>query len=145
MPKIITLFCPSCGANLDYNIDKPHRFCQYCGSEIKIGDDYNSSHTYRKIDESRIKEAETMERIRMKELELKERELLQIEKTRKLRIKSSIILAIIGFITSIPGSILVFACNNDTLVSIGGFLTTIGMGSLASVAFIWLSTIEKPK
>lgn len=69
MMKIISLKCPECGADID--IEEGHRqcFCKYCGTKILI-DDGNSTYTYRKVDEARIKEAEVEKAIRLKELEL---------------------------------------------------------------------------
>lgn len=69
MMKIISLKCPECGADID--IEEGHRqcFCKYCGTKILI-DDGNSTYTYRKVDEARIKEDEVEKAIRLKELEL---------------------------------------------------------------------------
>ena len=54
MVKIISLKCPECGA--DISIEEGHKqcFCQYCGAKI-ILDDGNTTHTYHKVDEARIK------------------------------------------------------------------------------------------
>lgn len=82
--KLLSLKCPECNANLNLNIEKSQKyfFCQYCGSKILIYDGA-TSHTYRKIDEARIKESETHEKIRLKELSFEEMRLKLKEKQRK--------------------------------------------------------------
>lgn len=86
MVKIISLKCPECGA--DISIEEGHKqcFCQYCGAKILI-DDGTTTHTYRKVDEARIKEAEVEREIRLKELELELYDKQTKEKNQKLRHK----------------------------------------------------------
>jgi DNA-directed RNA polymerase subunit RPC12/RpoP len=83
MVKIISLKCPECGA--DISIEEGHKqcFCQYCGAKIMI-DDGSTTHTYRKVDEARIKEAEVEREIRLKELELELYDKQAKEKNQKL-------------------------------------------------------------
>ena len=123
--KLVSLKCPDCKANLNIEISKnrKHCFCEYCGSKIYI-DDGATSHTYRKIDEARIKEAEVRENIKLKEIQLKEKEIKILEKQMKnqerriraehrlkrlkvflfaLFVVLSIGCIIIGFTTFIPG------------------------------------------
>lgn len=69
MMKMISLKCPECGADIDIEEGHKQCFCKYCGTKILI-DDGNSTYTYRKVDEARIKEAEVEKAIRLKELEL---------------------------------------------------------------------------
>lgn len=67
--KLISLKCPECKADLNIEEGRKMCYCQYCGTRILI-DDNSSTHTYRKIDEARIKEAEADKIIRLKEIEL---------------------------------------------------------------------------
>ena len=67
--KIQPIECPKCHADLriDTGRKTPNGvyYCQYCGSAINIDDEVKrSEHTYRKVDEARILEAEN-ERIRL--------------------------------------------------------------------------------
>ena len=144
MAKIISMKCQACGANLVREENQEYRFCQYCGSEIFIGTDYSSSHTYRKIDEGRIKEAEILEKIRLKELELAEREIAGKEKAKRLRIKASIVLGVIGLIACILGTIFIYT-GGETIESIGGIICTLGIFSLCSVVCIWTAAIDNNK
>lgn len=67
--KLISLKCPECKADLNIEEGRKTCYCQYCGTKILI-DDNSFIHTYRKIDEARIKEAEVDKAVRLKELEL---------------------------------------------------------------------------
>lgn len=67
--KLISLKCPECNANLQIEEGHDKCYCQYCGAEITIND-YSSSHTYRKVDEARIKEAEYRKEVRVKQAEM---------------------------------------------------------------------------
>ena len=71
--KLVKLKCESCGAMLKVNEDLKKVCCNYCGAEFLI-DDGSTTHTYRKIDEARIKESEIKDKINARELEYKERE-----------------------------------------------------------------------
>ncbi|MBE6734845.1 MAG: hypothetical protein E7563_05850 [Ruminococcaceae bacterium] len=95
-----TCNCPNCGAAFDLNIDNiDFAFCPYCGTKF-ILDDYRSSH--RVIDEARIREAETNERIRLKELEIEERK----QKMKLFKIIVFVVFAMAGVLMIIIGSLL---------------------------------------
>lgn len=83
MMKIISLKCPECGADIDIEEGHKQCFCKYCGTKILI-DDGNSTYTYRKVDEARIKEAEVDKAIRLKELEIDQEKNLQFEKNKRV-------------------------------------------------------------
>lgn len=98
MMKIISLKCPECGADIDIEEGHKQCFCKYCGTKILI-DDGNSTYTYRKVDEARIKEAEVDKAIRLKELEIEQEKNLQFEKTKELKTKITILLCTIAVIS----------------------------------------------
>lgn len=104
MVKIISLKCPECGA--DISIEEGHKqcFCQYCGAKIMI-DDGSTTHTYRKVDEARIKEAEVDKLIRLKELEIKQKEAERKGKIKILKIKAVLLLVFTGAIVIIFGQL----------------------------------------
>ena len=142
MVKTISLKCPECGAELSVEEDRKQCFCQYCGSKILI-DDGSTSHVYRKVDEARIKEAEVRELLRLKELELEEKKQAAKAETRKLRIKWSIILAIIGVALMMIGFIVMDVTDDpDSPI---GILAIIGMFCLMGIAAIWMSASNDNK
>lgn len=141
MVKTISLKCPECGAELSIEEDRKQCFCQYCGSKILI-DDGSTTHTYRKVDEARIKEAEVRESLRLKELELEEKKLAAKAESRKQRIKWSIILAIIGMVLMVPA----FFIEPDAKIgSPTGAVAMLGMLCLMGVGAIWLSAFNNNK
>ena len=79
MIQMISLKCPECRADLSVEDDRKECVCQYCGAKILI-DDGATAHTYRKIDEARIKEAE----VRFRELEMQEKWREMEEKRREM-------------------------------------------------------------
>ena len=90
--KIKAIQCPNCHANLKIDADRktPNGvyYCQYCGSAINIDDEVKrSEHTYRKVDEARILEAEN-ERIRLERE--RESELMRLSYERAQRKKKLI-------------------------------------------------------
>lgn len=72
--KFVPVVCPKCGANLNVEEGRKECFCSYCGTKIVVDNENSkeSTNTYVRIDEARIREAEAKERIRLKELELME-------------------------------------------------------------------------
>lgn len=68
--KLIKLTCPTCGAQLNIDIEEKIGFCQYCGGSLFINDvDEKKEYVYRKIDEAAIKKVEARTDIKKKELE----------------------------------------------------------------------------
>ena len=100
--KLIKLKCEGCGASLEVNEELKKVHCNYCGTEF-IVDDGSTKHTYRKIDEARLKEAEVSEKIRLKELELEERKMLSKEKIKSIKIKILMFLGAVALIDFIFG------------------------------------------
>ena len=70
--KLIELKCKSCGAILKVDADSKKIRCGYCRSEFII-DNEETIHTYIKIDEARLKEAETDQMVKMKKLQMSEK------------------------------------------------------------------------
>lgn len=69
MKKSLAVRCPSCNANTRCDQGMEFCFCSYCGAQIAL-EDKSTRHTYRQIDDARIREAEVGELVRLKELEL---------------------------------------------------------------------------
>ena len=124
--KIISLKCPECNASLSIEDDRQHCFCKYCGTKIII-DDGSTTHTYRKVDEARIREADVKENIRRRELAIEEKKLEIKENMRRQKVKATIILGVIGLLCFF-------------IASIGGIL---GLGPIGIVGFIVLAIIVK--
>jgi len=132
--KVQSLRCPECGANLSVDGTLTQCFCQYWGSKIVIYDG-STTHTYREVDEARIKEAEVSAQIRMKELEIEEKKRLAKEKAKATKIKFSIVLGIVGGLLLIIGYMAGNASGNpDSGLYMLSFL---GLFALISISFIW--------
>ena len=71
--KLIKLKCEGCGAILKVNENLKKISCNYCGTEFIVDDD-STTHTYIKIDQAKIKEAEIKDKINERKLKYKERE-----------------------------------------------------------------------
>lgn len=133
--------CTNCGANL--TVDDNNRdfaFCQYCGAKIML-DDYRSTH--RVVDEAKIKQAETEQMVKLKQLEMAEKDRANREKTLKLKIKISLILAAVGILMMVIG----YMAGSATGDSDSGFymLSMVGMFPLMGAAYIWLFSNNKDK
>lgn len=124
--RILSLKCPECNANLSIEGERKQCFCQYCGTKIII-DDGATIHTYRTVDEARIREAEMRENIRLRELMLEEKKMEAKEKAKKQKIKLSIALSIIGLLC--------------TAIGIAGESESIGVAGMAALCilvYMWL-------
>ena len=80
--KFIAVKCPECGATLDVEQGRTQLFCSFCGAKVIVSN--TNERVYRKIDEARIKEAETEQAIRMRELQLEEAKQKQYDSLRRL-------------------------------------------------------------
>lgn len=94
--KLIKLKCEGCGAILKVNEELKKVTCNYCGTEFFV-DDSSIKHTYRKIDEARMKEAEVVEKLKLKELEISEK---RHEEDKKV-LKIMAIITLIGVFVAI--------------------------------------------
>lgn len=136
MVKIISLKCPECDANISIEENLKQCFCQYCGTKIII-DDGSTMHTYRKVDEARIKEAEVKESIRLKELEIKERAQITKERRKMFKLKISLALGIIGVIMMAIGFLGGEASGNpDSSIYGLGF---VGFFCFLAIFYIWMA------
>ena len=131
---MIALKCPACGADLSVDDNLQQCFCQYCGTKIQVAD-CTTTHTYRTVDEARIKEAEVREQIRLEELELEERKEAARERRKGLKIKATIILGILSAVFIVVGNIgrEVIEDPNSSIKN----LSTIGVLCLIPIFFIW--------
>lgn len=137
--KVQALKCPECNASLSIDREIKHCFCQYCGTKI-ILDDGSTAHTYRKVDEARIKEAEVLAQIRLKELEMEEKKRAIEENAKVTKIKLSIILGIVGILLTVIGFIAGDASgDSDSPLYVIGIM---GVFVLGSIFFIWLNGIK---
>nr|WP_300870684.1 hypothetical protein [uncultured Acetatifactor sp.] len=132
MVKIISVKCPECNASISIEDNRKECFCQYCGTKIII-DDGSTMHTYRKIDEARIKEAEA----HLKELEIKEREQISKERRKMFKIKISLVLGIIGAIMMVIGFLGGEASGNSDSSIYG--LAFVGLFCFLAISYIWMS------
>ena len=96
------------------------------GTKITI-DDGSITHTYRKVDEARIREADVKENIRLRELAIEEKKLEAKENTKRQKVKATIILGMIGLLCFF-------------IASIGGIF---GLGPIGIVGFILFAFIAK--
>lgn len=117
--KVISLKCPECNASLSIEEGRTQCFCQYCGTKILL-DDGSTTHTYRKIDEARLKEAE----VRLRELEIEQEEKRANRKKSKLKIAATIFLGIISVLSYMARS---------------GF---IGLACLLVLFYMWKDLLE---
>lgn len=100
--KVKALKCSECGANLSVDANQRQCFCQYCGTRL-IVDDGTSMHTYREIDEARIKEAEMNAQIRLKELEIEEKKQMAAQKAKARKVNLAILSGTIGILLMVIG------------------------------------------
>ena len=92
MIKTISLKCPECNANLSVDGDLKQCFCQYCGTKILI-DDGSTTHTYRQVDEARLKEAEVQQLLELKKLEIAEQK--RLDKKKRLKTLALVTLGLV--------------------------------------------------
>lgn len=65
--KVVTLACPQCGGSLAEN----SKFCPCCGTPVMVDDSTAKQKiTYQQVDDTRIREADVHEKVRLKELEI---------------------------------------------------------------------------
>ena len=107
----------------------------YCGMPLRV-DDGSQTLIYRKVDETRIREAEIDERIELARMELDERR-------RPGRIKLTAFLAVIGAAMMIIGVFLGHASNDEN--SPWYMVAMLGMFPPMSIPFIWPGNSNKSR
>lgn len=149
MVNVISLKCPECGANISVEAGRKECFCTYCAAKIII-DDGSTTHTYRKVDEARIKEAEVSEKIRLKELLLEETRLAmekekeaKKERKRAFQLKCYFITIVVSLLMMLVG----FFLDNVLNLGVGSGLLIIGLYALvfAVILIVGLFTTENEK
>ena len=116
MVKMIALKCPECGSKLQIEDGHKECFCQYCGHKILLDDgSVETTYTYRKVDEARLKEAEVDKLIRLKELEIKQKELDRKAKSKTFKAKLGIVFVLFGIILIFVG----YFAHDENIVYMG--------------------------
>lgn len=126
---VTPLTCPKCGGAIHVPEGQRQCFCTYCGTPLQI-DDGAKTLLYRKVDETRIREAEIDKELELARMQLE-------EKRRPGRIRASIILAIIGGLMLIGGYFLGSASGDPD--SPWGMVSLLGFYPLLAITFIWMS------
>lgn len=132
---VTPMTCPKCGGAIQPPLGQNHCFCVYCGTPLHI-DDGSQTLIYRKVDETRIREAEIDERLELARMELD-------EKRRPGRIKLTAFLAIIGAAMIIIGFFLGDASNDEN--SPWYMVAMLGMFPPMSIPFIWPGNNNKSR
>ena len=121
--KVEKVVCPACGSAIT---DEGFQICPYCGQSLHV-DDESQKIIYKKVDEARLKEAETKEKIRMKELEMEEnarahkrRKDDRAEKIKTFKTKAiviGLIILVLALIIFIEYLVLKSKANKDVLLA----------------------------
>ena len=94
--KFTSVKCPECGATLPIEEGREQIFCSYCGSKIIMTNE--NEYIYRKVDEAEIKQAETDRIIQMKKMEIIEKKREEAARTKRIKVKWTIVLGILAVI-----------------------------------------------
>ena len=132
--SLVSVKCPECGATLNIESNREFAFCSYCGTKVLLHNE--NEHIFRHIDEAGVKQAETDRIVRMKQMELLEKKRADAEKTKALKIKISLTMAIVGILMMTLG----YMAGSATGDSDSGFymISMIGFFPLLGAAYIWL-------
>lgn len=101
--KFTSVKCPECGAILPMEEGRTQIFCSYCGNKIIMTNE--NEYIYRKVDEAKMKQAETDQIIQMKKMEIIEKKREEVARIKRIKVKITIILGIIAVISIGIGSI----------------------------------------
>lgn len=132
---VTPLTCPKCGGAIQPPPGQNQCFCMYCGTPLHV-DDGSQTLIYRKVDETRIREAEIDERLELARMELD-------EKRRPGRMKLTAFLAVIGAAMIIIGVFLGHASNDEN--SPWFMVAMLGMFPPMSIPFIWPGNSNKSR
>ena len=136
MIQMIEMKCPSCGANLSVEKEREMMYCDYCGAKIMLCNDHE--YIYRRIDEAKIKKAETDRMVRMRELDLEMERQQQKKRKNKIKGIASIVLAILGIICILIGCIGMYIKNESIEI-----LTLVGFLFFLIIMCIWIASDDQ--
>ena len=122
--ELQAITCPKCGGVIQAPLHEKTCYCTFCGTQVFF-DDGSRTITYRTVDEARIREID----LEARRLELEER-------NRPKRVKTMIVLAIIGAVLLILGWFAGQASGDPD--SAWYMISMLGMFALFGVVFIWL-------
>lgn len=125
---VMPLTCPKCGGAIHVPEGQRQCFCTYCGTPLQI-DDGTKTLLYRKVDETRIREAEIDKELELARMQLE-------EKRRPGRIRASIILAIVGGAMMIGGFFLGDVSGDSN--SPWYMVAMLGLFPLMGTAYVWI-------
>ncbi len=132
--RLISVKCPECGATLNVEENREQAFCSYCGTKVLLHNE--NEHIFRHIDEAGVKQAETDLIVRMKQMEFAEKKRADAEKTKKLKIIISLIMASVGILMMVIEYMGGYASGDPD--SGLYMLSVVGMFPLMGAGYIWL-------
>lgn len=130
--NVKTYKCPSCGANVDIDLDSGEGVCDYCGSKIVRSNDNEFTINYKVTDEAEIKKQTTeLERIKLanKDHEYKKKRTL-------VKVVISFVLLLIGVFMIIFGFFNGERTGNPN--SSYYMVGLLGMFFIMGAAYIWI-------
>lgn len=131
--KLTAVVCPNCGAKIQVKEGTPFCFCTYCGTQIHL-DDGSTTHTYREVDEARIKEAELEAMLKMKKLEMAEKRRQDCKKAAKYL---GLAIAGIGLL-----ALLISIFNSTVALALGAVVAMLGLWELILLLSSVINTEE---
>ena len=132
--KVISLKCPECSASLSVEEGRDQLFCQYCGAKIVLQNE--NERIYRRIDEADVKRSETERLIRLKELEMEAAKREDEKASKRLKVKISLALLVVGIAMAVFGNFLGEASGNPD--SSFYAMSVIGIMLMMGAGYIWL-------
>lgn len=132
--KVISLKCPECSASLSIEEGRDQLFCQYCGAKIVLQNE--NERIYRRIDEADVKRSETERLIRLKELEMEAAKREDEKASKRLKVKISLALVVVGIAMAVFGNFLGEASGNPD--SSFYAMSVLGLMLMMGAGYIWL-------
>ncbi len=138
--KMIPVKCPQCDADLEAEEGRRTFFCQYCGAKVIIQND--NEHIYHTIDDAALERAETDHMVKKYQIEMARKRSANKEKKLKMKIKFTVILAVLGVLMLMIGFI---GGSKAPENSDSGFyiLAWLGLMALIGIFSIWVPHEEK--
>lgn len=134
--KMVALKCPECGADLEVP-EGPRKimYCAYCGAKIILQDDNEYTVNIHTTDDADVERAKTDQMVKEHQIELSKMREANRGRKLRLKIKYTIILALIGSALLILGFIAGDA-SGDSDSSLY-MLSILGEFTLFSIVFVW--------